>query len=86
MAASTPPRQTFPTRTEAIRYLTTVEVDLSRGQWTNPRLGRATFSAWAERWQQTTTNLRPNTQALHRSLLRRFLLPAFGTTPWPTLT
>jgi integrase len=73
--------QTFPTRTEAIRYLTTVEVDLSRGQWTNPRLGRATFSGWAERWQQTTTNLRPNTQALHRYLLRRFLLPAFGTTP-----
>jgi integrase len=73
--------QTFPTRTEAIRYLTMVEVDLSRGQWTNPRLGRATFSAWAERWQQTTTNLRPNTRVLQSYLLRRFLLPAFGSTP-----
>jgi integrase len=35
---------------------------------------------WARRWQETTTNLRPNTTALHAYLLRRFLLPAFGET------
>jgi integrase len=39
------------------------------------------FAEWAARWQQTTTNLRPNTRALHGYLLRRFLLPAFADTP-----
>jgi integrase len=36
------------------------------------------FAEWADRWQGTTTNLRPNTRALHGYLLRRFLLPAFA--------
>jgi integrase len=38
------------------------------------------FAEWAARWQATTTNLRPNTRALHNYLLRRFLLPAFAET------
>jgi integrase len=38
------------------------------------------FAEWATRWQETTTNLRPNTRALHGYLLRRFLLPAFADT------
>jgi integrase len=38
------------------------------------------FGEWAARWQETTTNLRPNTRALHGYLLRRFLLPAFADT------
>jgi integrase len=38
------------------------------------------FAEWAGRWQETTTNLRPNTRALHGYLLRRFLLPAFADT------
>jgi integrase len=38
------------------------------------------FAEWAARWQATTTNLRPNTRALHGYLLRRFLLPAFADT------
>jgi hypothetical protein len=37
------------------------------------------FAEWAGRWQETT-NLRPNTRALHGYLLRRFLLPAFADT------
>jgi hypothetical protein len=39
------------------------------------------FAEWATRWQEMTTNLRPNTRALHGYLLRRFLLPAFADTP-----
>jgi hypothetical protein len=38
------------------------------------------FAEWAGRWQETTTNLRPNTRALHGYLLRRLLLPASGDT------
>ncbi|HEV8650751.1 MAG TPA: phage integrase SAM-like domain-containing protein [Actinomycetes bacterium] len=58
-----------------------VEADLLRGGLTDPRLSRITFGEWAERWQQTTADLRPGTRVLYDYLLRRFLLPAFGTTP-----
>src|SRR4029450_1309972 len=72
--------QTFATRPEAARFLAQVETDLARGEWTDPRAGRVSFAEWAARWQATTTNLRPNTRALHAYLLRRFLLPAFADT------
>ena len=72
--------QTFATRPEAARFLAQVETDLARGEWTDPRAGRVSFADWAARWQETTTNLRPNTRALHGYLLRRFLLPVFADT------
>jgi integrase len=72
--------ETFTTRPEATRFLAQVETDLARGEWTDPRAGRVSFQEWAGRWQATTTNLRPNTRALHAYLLRRFLLPAFAGT------
>jgi integrase len=72
--------ETFATRPEAARFLAQVETDLARGEWTDPRAGRVLFAEWAARWRDTTTNLRPNTRALHAYLLRRFLLPAFADT------
>src|SRR5512133_1779647 len=72
--------QTFAPRPEAARFLAQVEPDLARGEWTDPRSGRVSLAEWAARWQATTTNLRPNTRALHGYLLRRFLLPAFAGT------
>jgi integrase len=72
--------ETFATRPEATRFLAQVETDLARGEWTDPRAGRVLFAEWAARWRETTTNLRPNTRALHNYLLRRFLLPAFADT------
>jgi len=76
----TAPR-TFPSKADATRHLAQVEADLLRGVWTDPRLARITFGEWVERWQQTTADLRPGARALYDYLLRRFLLPAFGTTP-----
>jgi Phage integrase, N-terminal SAM-like domain len=70
--------ETYATKTAATRHLAQVETDLSRGQWRDPRLGRTTFTDWAARWEATTVNLRANTQAAYRNLLRRYLLPTFG--------
>jgi hypothetical protein len=55
-----------------------VEADLHRGAWADPKLGQIILADWAERWQATTTNLRPTTRDLYAYLLRRFLLPTFG--------
>jgi integrase len=73
--------ETFATKTAATRHLAQVEADLSRGQWSDPRLGRTTFAEWAARWEATTVSLRANTQAAYRNLLRRYLLPTFGPMP-----
>jgi Phage integrase, N-terminal SAM-like domain len=73
--------ETFATKTDATRHLAQVETDLSRGQWSDPRLGRTTFAAWAARWEATPVNLRANTRAAYRNLLRRYLLPTFGPVP-----
>jgi integrase len=70
---------TFPTKTDADQHLAKVEADQLRHQWTDPRLGRTGFPQWVTRWEQTTVNLRPKTQQLYGYLLRRFLLPAFGS-------
>ena len=70
--------ETFASKTAATRHLAQVETDLSRGQWSDPRLGRTTFAAWAARWEATTVNLRANTRATYHNLLRRYLLPTFG--------
>jgi integrase len=77
-ARHTAPR-TFPSKGDATRYLTQVEADLLRGVWTDPRLARTTFGEWVDRWQQTAGDLRPGTRVLYGYLLRRFLLPAFGS-------
>jgi integrase len=73
--------ETFASKTAATRHLAQVETDLSRGEWSDPRLSRTTFAEWAARWEATTVNLRANTQAAYRNLLRRYLLPTFGPMP-----
>ena len=47
----------------------------------DPRLGRTTLGEWADPWLDSTVNLRANTKAGYRSILSRYLRPAFGTYP-----
>jgi integrase len=72
---------TFETKADAGRYLSKIEADMLRGEWADPRLGRTSFNEWADRWLDSTVNLRANTKAGYRSILRRYLLPAFGSFP-----
>jgi integrase len=72
---------TFATKADAGRYLSKVEADLLRGEWADPRLGRTTFGDWADRWLASTMNLRANTKAGYRTILRQYLRPAFGSYP-----
>jgi integrase len=42
--------RTFSTKADASLYLSTVEADLARGQYMDPRSGRITFSQWVDQW------------------------------------
>jgi integrase len=72
---------TFEAKADAGRYLSKIETDMLRGEWADPRLGRTTFGELADLWLDSTVNLRANTKAGYRSILRRYLRPAFGTYP-----
>ena len=63
--------ETFPTKTEAHRWLSSAETDMGRGDWHDPRLADLGFDDWAERWMAIKTpQLAPSTVVLYRYLLR----------------
>src|SRR5918996_3826344 len=71
---------TFATKGDAQRWLSAAETDMSRGEWHDPRLGDVPFGEWAERWLATKApKLRSSTVDLYRYLLRRYVVPHFGS-------
>lgn len=69
---------TFRNKTEARRFLERSSADRQRGDWLDPRLGRTTFSHWADEWLATTVHLKPKTRVGYESMLRTHVRPFFG--------
>jgi len=63
---------------DARDFLKTVDADVLRGAYVDPRSGRITFEAWAREWFATTVNLRPGSRARYGEILDCVLIPAFG--------
>jgi integrase len=72
---------TFATKTEAGRWLSLVEAEISRRTWVDPRRGEIPLRDFAEAWVRERPNLRPKTVELYRSLLRRHIFPGLGDLP-----
>ena len=51
---------------------------MSRGDWTDPHLGRITVAEWAYQVEASRLNRRRSTIARDDSYLRSFILPSFG--------
>jgi integrase len=51
--------QTFRTKTDADRWLSTVEADLSRGTWLDDNLGRQPFGDYARTWLRDNPRMGP---------------------------
>jgi integrase len=65
----------------ANRFANSVEVDIDRGEYHDPRAGHVTVKEWAEQWfAMTTPTLKPSTAAAYRSLLDSRIYPRFGRT------
>ncbi len=78
-----PAPQMFATKTDALRFLATVESDMLRGTWQRPVAPAAevSVSAWAARHIAAQRGrLTPKTLALYESLLRSCIEPTFGVT------
>lgn len=68
--------ETFATKTDADIWLSQIEADLTRGDWTAPDAGAVDFEEYALRWVDER-KLAATMEELYRRLLRLHILPAF---------
>lgn len=61
---------TFLTKADALTWLSTVESDLQRGGWVDPRAGRITFTDFSKSWMESRPDLRPRSKIVYQSLLK----------------
>jgi integrase len=79
-----PAPDTFASKGDASRWLVTVEADMARGQFIDPRAGRVTFTQWAEQWL-SRPGKRANSVARDRQALEVFK-PTLGPRPLSSIT
>ncbi len=71
--------KTFDRKVDAERWLRAQETARDRGEWRDPRLGRATVASVAEKWMAgARPTLKATTVECYESLLRSRILPTFG--------
>ena len=75
----------FARRRDAERYRRTVEADLIRGVWIDPRSASVTFRAWASAWL-AEPGKRPSAYARDETIVRVHLTPTFGDQPLGSIT
>ena len=71
---------TLATKADAQTYLATIEADLRRGAWIDPRAGQITLHTYAEEWLERRPDLAVRTDELYRYLLTNHILPTLGQT------
>ena len=78
-------KRSFERKVDAQRFARSVETDLLRGDWIDPRRGKELFGVWAELWMETLGSRKPKTRESYESIVHRHLLPRFATTPIASL-
>ncbi|HVR79668.1 MAG TPA: tyrosine-type recombinase/integrase [Acidimicrobiia bacterium] len=68
----------FSKKSEAEKFLHSVEADKLRGVWVDPQHGRIAFGDWAAQVEGTRLNRRASTRARDASYLRSLILPTFN--------
>ncbi len=68
---------TFERKSEASRWLSLKDSEITQGDWLAPELAKIHFAEYAENWMRDRV-LKVRTEELYRGLLRNHLLPTFG--------
>lgn len=69
---------TFATKADALAHLATIETDLRRGAWIDPRAGHVTLRTYANEWLKHRPDLAVRTRELYRHVLDRHVFPSLG--------
>ena len=72
-----PAPATFQRKTDAARWLSLKETEISKGEWIAPEVGAQAFREYAGHWMRDRV-LKARTAELYDSLLTKHLYPAFG--------
>jgi len=72
--------KSFATKKEATAFLAETEANLTRGSYVDPHAGRLRFGDLAVKWLDARHN-QPTTVARDHSIMRRHVLPRWGSTP-----
>jgi integrase len=70
----------FPRKIDAQRWLATVQTDILRGTYVDPKAGLVPFRDYAEEWRLAQMH-RPTTSLYFETMLRRHAYPTFGERP-----
>ena len=70
--------KSFKRKTDAKQFANRVEVEMQRGTYVDPQLGKLLFANWANEWLQTKINLRASSWTRDESYLRNHVMPTFG--------
>jgi integrase len=70
--------QTFPTKADASKWLSTVETSIIRGEWLDPAGSKTTVEDLTKRWLSSNTRKRASSSARDDAILRVHVLPAIG--------
>ncbi len=78
--------RTFVRKEDAQRFKSTVEADLARGDWLDPKLAKTPFARVADDWFATNPGGKAKTRTGYGQLLRNHVLPFFGEMPVARIT
>ncbi|MGC5305971.1 tyrosine-type recombinase/integrase [Micromonospora zamorensis] len=70
--------ETFARKSDADRYLSLVEAQMARHEWTDPERAKVKLGDYARRWIDQRPNLRPRTVHLYGWLLDKHIVPYLG--------
>lgn len=71
----------FIRKSDADRYLVSLESDKLRGRYADPRLGRTRLADWVGEWRATRTNVTAQTRIRDEASIRNHILPSLGPVP-----
>ncbi|HEV2360507.1 MAG TPA: hypothetical protein VGS21_02280, partial [Acidimicrobiales bacterium] len=77
---------TFRRKADALARLAEIEVELRRGNWTDPRAGRIQLGDYADRWLSRRPDLAVRSRELYVFLLSKYIVPEIGQCPLNALT
>src|SRR5919106_1902393 len=69
--------RTFAKKVDAEKFASTIETDILRGDYVDPRAGKVALEDWSKKWV-AGLSVKPKTKSGYESLLRSRILPVFG--------
>ena len=69
---------TFASKADALAYLSTIEADVRRAAWIDPRAGQVSLEEYSHEWLIRRPDLAVRTRELYRYLLDRHICPSLG--------